>query len=101
MKTASLGSGARPEAADGLITLTVTYCRTSGFPGTSRVTTSAPELGVIDVFSKHAIESQHEFARHGDGGHSAILFSFHQPKIKTTEVSISFAVDYPVCSFDE
>lgn len=101
MKTASRGSGARPERADGPITLTVTGWGTRGFPGTSRFTTSAPELGVIDVFSEHTIESQHQFARHGGDGHGSVLFSFYQPKIKVTQVRIGFAADGTVCRFHQ
>ena|SRR5437667_1319572 len=97
MKTASRGSGARPEPADGPITLTVTLTVTArgtrGFSGTSRFTTSAPELGVIDVFSEHAIESQHQFARYGGDGHGGVLFSFYQPKIEVAQVGVGFAVN--------
>src|SRR6266481_9586847 len=93
MKTASRGSGARPEPADGPITLTVTAWGTRGFSGTSRFTTSAPELGVIDVFAEHAVESQHQFARHGGDGHGGVLFSFHQPEVEVAQVGIGFAVD--------
>src|SRR5437879_13863769 len=93
MKTASRGSGARPEPADGPITLTATNNGACGFSGTSRFTTSAPELGVIDVFSEHAIESQHQLARHRSDGHGGVLFSFYQPKIEVAQVAIGFAVD--------
>ena len=99
MKTASRGSGARPEPADGPITLTATSSGARGFPGTSRFTTSAPELGVIDVFSEHAVEPQHEFARHRGDGHGSVLFSFYQPKIEIAQVGIGFAVDRPMCRF--
>jgi len=74
MKTASLDSGARPESADGPITLTATSSGARGFPGTSRFTTSAPELGVIDVFVEHAIETQHQFACYRGDGHGGIFF---------------------------
>src|SRR6266478_2379277 len=86
MKTASLGSGARPGPADGPITLTATSYGARGFSGTSRFTTSAPELGVIDFFTEHAIKSQHQFARHRGDGDSGVLFSFYQPEIKVTQV---------------
>ncbi len=65
---------------------------TRGFPGRSRFTTSAPELGVADVFAEDAVEPQHEFARHSGDGHGGILFPFHQPEIKATQVRIAFAM---------
>jgi len=74
MKTASLDSGARPEPADGPITLTATSSGARGSSGTSRFTTSAPELGVIDVFVEHAIETQHQFACYRGDGHGGIFF---------------------------
>jgi hypothetical protein len=57
MWTASLET----RSTDGLIILTVTpyRTRTRGFQRTSRFTTSAPELGAVDVFTKRATELQY------------------------------------------
>jgi len=101
MKTASLGSGTRPEPADGPITLTATSSGARGFPGTSRFTTSAPELGVVDVFAEHAVEPQHQFARRGGDGHGGVLFSFYQPEIKIAQIRIGFAVHRAVRCFHQ
>ena len=50
---------------------------TRGFPATSCFTTSAPELGVIDVFSEHAVKPQYELARHSRNSHSGIFVVAH------------------------
>jgi len=94
-------SGARPEPADGTITLAATSSGARGFPGTSRFTTSSPELGVIDVFSQHAIESQHQFARHGGDGHGAVFFLFHEAVVEAAQVTVGFAVHDAVRGLDQ
>src|SRR5947209_2678907 len=67
MRTASLSphSGCpEPGEAGGPITYSAPLGGTRPFSGTPRVSTPAPELLVIDVFPQHAVQAQHQLARH-------------------------------------
>src|SRR2546430_8395003 len=67
MRTASLSphSGCpEPGEAGGPITYSVPLGGTRSFSGTPRVSTPAPELLVIDAFLQHAVQAQHQLARH-------------------------------------
>ena len=101
MKTASLGSGARPEPADGPITLAVTGCKTRGFAGTSRFTTSTPELGVINVLAEHAVEPHGQLACHGGDRNGSVFFSGYQTEVEISQFRIGLAVNDAVRGFDQ
>src|SRR5437879_10846030 len=67
MRTASLSphSGCpEPGEAGGPITYSAPLGGTRPFSGTPRVSTPAPELLVIDAFPQHAVQAQHQLARH-------------------------------------
>src|SRR2546422_799 len=67
MRTASLSphSGCpEPGEAGGPITYSAPLGGTRSFSGTPRVSTPAPELLVIDAFLQHAVQAQHQLARH-------------------------------------
>src|SRR5437870_4696723 len=67
MRTASLSphSGCpEPGEAGGPITYSAPLGGTRPFSGTPRVSTPAPELLVIDAFLQHAVQAQHQLARH-------------------------------------
>lgn len=46
------------------------------FAGTSRVSTSVPELVIVDFVAEHAEQPQDEFAGHGDESDGRIFSSF-------------------------
>src|SRR2546426_8857700 len=67
MRTASLSphSGCpEPGEAGGPITYSAPLGGTRTLSGTPRVSTPAPELLVIDAFPQHAVQAQHQLARH-------------------------------------
>src|SRR2546425_3766812 len=67
MRTASLSphSGCpEPGEAGGPITYSAPLGGTRALSGTPRVSTPAPELLVIDAFPQHAVQAQHQLARH-------------------------------------
>src|SRR3989442_6217811 len=67
MRTASLPphSGCpEPGEAGGPITYSAPLGGTRTLSGTPRVSTPAPELLVIDAFPQHAVQAQHQLARH-------------------------------------
>ncbi len=66
--------------------------------GTSRVSTPAPELGVVDFVAEHAVEPQDELAGHGDDGDGSIFASL-QVEEEATEVVV--AAEGGVSGFDE
>jgi len=61
--------------------------RTLTHAGTSRVSTPAPELLVIDFFAQHPIQPQHQLASYGDQGHGRVLAAL-EPKVKAPQLFV-------------
>ena len=55
------------------------------FAGTSRVSTSAPELVIVDFVAEHAQQLQDQFAGHGDDSDGRIFSSF-EARVEAAEV---------------
>lgn len=66
--------------------------------GTSRVSTSAPELVIVDFVAQHAVEPQDEFAGHGDDRERRVFASL-EVKVEAAEIVVT--ADGVVSSFDE
>lgn len=68
--------------------------------GTPRVSTSAPELFVINLVPQHAKQPQQEFAGHSNGCYRPVPFQ-RELVVKPSQIRITFGSHRTASSFDQ